>query len=85
MHRRVYAEVHCRGKPAKLARIRPAAVDPEGRDEEGSIQCEICRRKAQRVPPAVSMLHNAGDDVPVPQKAHGLFHPALFQKPAKIG
>ena len=33
----------------------------------------------------IAVLHNAGEDVPVPQKAHSLFHPALFQKPAKIG
>ena len=31
------------------------------------------------------MLHNAGDDVPVPQKAHSLFHFAIFQKCAQMG
>ena len=36
------------------------------------------------MPAAVAVLHNAGEDVPMPQKAHGSFHLTRFQKRSQI-
>ena len=80
MDRRVDAEVDRCGKSPQFSCVRPAAIDAEGRYQKARLECEVCRRKTERMPAAVAVLHKAGEDVPVPQKAHGRFHLTRFQK-----